>query len=218
MNEQAQNALLKVLEEPPKNVLFLLISENNEALLDTIKSRAQTFFMEPIPNGEMRSYLIANSKKAKSLDDSDPDALSEIIASSGGSIGTALSYLDAKAQKKLLSQRAEVKKFISLCHSRRDRAAMLEYLSSLPHSRDELYELFTLTSLALRDIAVTLRSSDTPPTFYGTREEAEEVAAEFSLPGVFFVLDALSEARSALEGSANVSVTLANLFCELQKR
>lgn len=46
MSEVSQNALLKVLEEPPKNVLFLLTTVSSSALLPTVRSRAQTFSLE----------------------------------------------------------------------------------------------------------------------------------------------------------------------------
>lgn len=44
MNEQSQNALLKVLEEPPGNTLFLLIAQSKAALLDTVISRMHGFY------------------------------------------------------------------------------------------------------------------------------------------------------------------------------
>ncbi len=218
MTAQAQNALLKVLEEPPKNVVFLLLSENNAALLETIKSRAQTFFMDPVPKDEMERYLKENSKKAHTLAESSPDALSEIIISSAGSIGTALSFLDTKAQKQLLSRRGSVKKFIELCRDRRSKAALVPFLSSLPQKRDELSEIFSLALLALRDIAVCKRSSDAPTCFFASRGEAEQLAQAFSLSWVFIISDALSAARDSLAANANVQITLANLLCELQKR
>ena len=41
MTEQAQNALLKTIEEPPVNVYFILLCDNSEKLLDTVRSRSQ---------------------------------------------------------------------------------------------------------------------------------------------------------------------------------
>ena len=46
MSEQAQNALLKVLEEPPPNVLFLLTVPSSTMLLPTVRSRAQLFRLD----------------------------------------------------------------------------------------------------------------------------------------------------------------------------
>ena len=46
MTPNAQNALLKVLEEPPSNVVIFMLSESDDAILTTIKSRAQYVAME----------------------------------------------------------------------------------------------------------------------------------------------------------------------------
>lgn len=49
MSEQAQNALLKVLEEPPAQVLFVLTCVSSASLLSTVRSRSQVFTLEPAP-------------------------------------------------------------------------------------------------------------------------------------------------------------------------
>lgn len=218
MTPQAQNSFLRTLEEPPKNVLFLLLSENNEALLETIKSRAQTFFMEPVSADDMERYLKENSKKARTLSESSPEALSEIIVSAAGSIGVALSFLDSKMQKQLLSRRSRVKELVELCRDKKNKAGMVSFLYALPQKRDELIETFALASLALRDIAVCKKSANAAMRFFASRSEAERLSQSFSLSGVFIILDAILEARDSLSANANVQITLANLLCELQKR
>ena len=49
MSEQAQNALLKILEEPPARVVFILTCDSAISLLPTIRSRAQIFTLQPVP-------------------------------------------------------------------------------------------------------------------------------------------------------------------------
>ena len=49
MTPQAQNALLKTLEEPPSGVYFFLLSENSANLLQTISSRAPSIKMQRLP-------------------------------------------------------------------------------------------------------------------------------------------------------------------------
>lgn len=55
MTEQAQNALLKVLEEPPQRVLFVLTCVSSAALLSTVRSRAQIVTLSPGSDGEEES-------------------------------------------------------------------------------------------------------------------------------------------------------------------
>ena len=58
MTVEAQNALLKTLEEPPKYAIIILITNNKESLLDTIKSRCEIIKFTPIPMAEIADYLI----------------------------------------------------------------------------------------------------------------------------------------------------------------
>jgi DNA polymerase III delta' subunit len=53
LNEQAQNALLKTLEEPPEGTLLVLVTSREEGLLDTIRSRCQEFRLAPLDAREM---------------------------------------------------------------------------------------------------------------------------------------------------------------------
>lgn len=57
MTVEAQNALLKTLEEPPKYAIIILITNNKESLLDTIKSRCEIIKFTPIPLVEVADYL-----------------------------------------------------------------------------------------------------------------------------------------------------------------
>ena len=57
MTVQAQNAFLKTIEEPPKNVTMLLLCENLEVILDTIKSRCQIHKLKNLSTDEMETFL-----------------------------------------------------------------------------------------------------------------------------------------------------------------
>ena len=74
MNEQAQNALLKILEEPPTYITIILVTSNKEKLLYTIRSRCVEFKFNPLTVKEIEMFF---NKKL-------PD---ELLEFSGGSIG-----------------------------------------------------------------------------------------------------------------------------------
>lgn len=57
LNVQAANKLLKLIEEPPSGTIFLLVSENSEAILNTILSRCQKVFVPKYSNTEVSTYL-----------------------------------------------------------------------------------------------------------------------------------------------------------------
>lgn len=57
MTEQAQNALLKTIEEPPVYAIIILLTENCDSLLPTIRSRCVTLTMNPIEKDKICTYL-----------------------------------------------------------------------------------------------------------------------------------------------------------------
>lgn len=59
MNQECQNALLKVFEEPPLYCVIILITDNERALLQTIRSRAVTMRFSPISDNEIKNYLLS---------------------------------------------------------------------------------------------------------------------------------------------------------------
>ncbi len=69
MNEQAQNALLKTIEEPPAYGVIILITDSQEKMLPTILSRCVTLSLRPVKEQDVQDYLMAHcgvdEKKAK---------------------------------------------------------------------------------------------------------------------------------------------------------
>lgn len=88
MNRNAQNAILKILEEPPENVLIILIAHRPSMLIPTIRSRARVLPFSPLSSDHMKDLL---SRQGVSLGMDDMSALSDL---SEGSIGQALRYTE----------------------------------------------------------------------------------------------------------------------------
>ena len=82
MNKEAQNALLKTLEEPPEFIVIILISSNENAILNTIKSRCMTVKFKNIDNNLLKDYAI-NVLGYENISDN-------ILKSFYGSIGKAI--------------------------------------------------------------------------------------------------------------------------------
>ncbi|BAV58901.1 DNA polymerase III subunit delta' [Candidatus Endomicrobiellum trichonymphae] len=60
MNAAAANSLLKTLEEPPENTIIILIAKHKETIPQTILSRVQTLFFQPLGQNEISSWLMLN--------------------------------------------------------------------------------------------------------------------------------------------------------------
>lgn len=87
MSVESQNALLKSLEEPPDGVIFILISDNHEMLLNTIKSRCWEVPFSPLPDKDIENILIDNFNV-------DKDVIKKIIPFAEGSIHRVFDLLN----------------------------------------------------------------------------------------------------------------------------
>ena len=93
MTDQAQNALLKILEEPPEHTVFILTAENRAMLLPTILSRVQTIRLEPLTPAEILPVLRERCPDK-------PGEKLEWAAETADTIGQALALLaDESLQK-----------------------------------------------------------------------------------------------------------------------
>ena len=93
MNAECANKMLKLLEEPPQATVFLLVCEEPEMLIDTIKSRAQRIDVRRIADEYMERALVERRNI-------DSDQARSIARSAGGSWLAALEGLDAGNEKK----------------------------------------------------------------------------------------------------------------------
>src|SRR5579872_6431457 len=84
MNDNAANALLKMLEEPPANAMLLLLSNTPGRLLPTIRSRCQRLDLRPLDGAAMEKALV------QYLPESNTAERASLARLSGGSIGAAL--------------------------------------------------------------------------------------------------------------------------------
>jgi len=107
MRAEAQNSLLKTLEEPPSRTVMILIATNPYMLLETIRSRARLLPFGEIPADRIARLLMENEGK------SEPDAFLA-AALSGGSLGAALGFDTAEYR----DSRESALEFITLLLSR----------------------------------------------------------------------------------------------------
>ena len=91
MNQNAQNALLKILEEPPKYVVFILTTNSKSALLSTVLSRSVCVTLEGVDIERATEYITSHT------DDVDYETAKKTVETFNGNIGKALlSLQDSK--------------------------------------------------------------------------------------------------------------------------
>ncbi len=97
---EGQNALLKILEEPPSYGVFLLLTENPESLLPTVRSRCTELKLLPLEDATLRQAL------RKEFPDVTDDTLSAVIGRSGGYLGQAKALL--RGENSISTQTANI--------------------------------------------------------------------------------------------------------------
>ncbi len=126
LNTQAQNALLKILEEPPQNTVFILIAENKASLLDTVISRSTVFSLNVPSFNEAFEFL----SKTQSFGKND---IENALTVSKNNIGKALKLLNGNDNDKII---VAVKEFLDFA-LRGDQWGMLCTLTPFEKSRVE---------------------------------------------------------------------------------
>ncbi|MDP7586396.1 MAG: DNA polymerase III subunit delta' [SAR202 cluster bacterium] len=95
MSDEAANALLKTLEEPPPNTMFLLLTADEGAILPTVRSRCQSMNLIPIPKNQMVERLIESHQAT-------PEMADQLFRLSRGCLGWAIGALE---DRQVLEQR-----------------------------------------------------------------------------------------------------------------
>ena len=132
MAEPSQNALLKILEEPPSYGVFLLLTENPEKLLPTVRSRCTQLSLTALPDGLLRQTLQQRFPQA------DGDTLQSAITRSGGFLGQALSLMEEGSQLP-----AQTTDFLS-AYAARDSYGLVQVLVPMEKmSREQLIPLLS---------------------------------------------------------------------------
>ena len=95
LTPQAQNAILKITEEPPKTGIIILITKNPDTLLPTLRSRVQQVYFSRLKSDDLKNFL----KKERGLAD---DEIERIVKLSFGRPGRMFDLIDTDKYKDLL--------------------------------------------------------------------------------------------------------------------
>lgn len=210
MTIQAQNALLLTLEEPPPFVMFLLLAERAELLLETIRSRAPILRMQPLSDAQMTDYLRAQerpdvAREAKALSDEDFTAL---LRMANGRIGRALTLLEAEKRAPVLARRKAAEQLCEALALGKSQDELLSLLLSFGTSREDLLARLSLITEALRDLLLLTRTDNAPLVFFTDRERAIDLSARFPATRLLQLITGTEQTMEQLSANANVRLAL----------
>ncbi len=213
MTPQAQNAFLLTLEEPPAFVLFLLLANDADVLLETVRSRAPVLRMQPVDDATLSSYLLspdrpAVARVAKALREQSPHDFAALLRMSEGRIGRALALLEEKKRAPLLARRDTAQRVCELLSRGCGGTELLSLLYTFDKSREEATARLSCIRDALRDLLALSLSDTAPLAFFTNREKAEDLSTCFTPSAILARIQATNEALDALSINANVRLTL----------
>ena len=223
MTPQAQNALLLTLEEPPSYAVILLICENSDLLLETVRSRSPVLRMESVPFEIMSEYICNDapekySSEARRLKSASNVEFDEIIACSNGSIGKALELLDAEKRGPVIELRKQVRELVQSVISFVSKTDVYDTISALSQKREDLCFQLELVTLAIRDLIVLKKSESAPLCFYTDRESALDLSAQRSASFLLKFKNSCEKAIDAIEKNANVKLTISSLAANISAK
>jgi len=216
LTPNAQNALLTVLEEPPKNVIILLLAESGDKILTTVKSRAQGVAMQRFDAKSMKDYVIRHSDKARLYEKTSPEALDGILMSADGRIGRAISYLSDKQAKEMTEDRALTEKIINALRRGAPYSEFYSVISELPTARGEFCEALESVICAVRDVTLMRLDPNVPLLFYASREDAKAASADMSTKKLIAIYEILKGALEDAGKNVGVSAIVAMLGAKIK--
>ena len=206
---EAANALLKLLEEPPKGSRFILTSSRSGSLLDTIRSRALPVHLPPLPVSEVAVFLEEECG-------ADSAAAMRAATLSQGSVGAALGHLEAEGLP--AAQRKRSLAFLRVATNGRRGDAYEAALTFGPGGARGLLGLLAALQLWLRDLGAAALDRDDRVVNADELPFLKETARRLQLTPdlVATAVDQVEKARMLALGNVNPQLFIAGLLLELE--
>jgi DNA polymerase III subunit delta' len=201
MNTNSANSFLKTLEEPPGNAIIILITENADMLLSTIRSRCQLIRFAPLSPEHVRQLLERNGMDAGNA------ALLAPLAD--GSMQRALE-LDNDS---LVLRREQLVKHLSALSLERV-VTIFDASEELSGNRDETLETIDMLLSFSRDL-VHLAAGCGDIINTTIQPVLEGLATRLNLQGALQLADDILETRRSVQRNANSKLALDHLFIKM---
>lgn len=211
MTTEAQNALLIILEEPPKNVVIMLLASGVDSILTTIKSRTQYVAMTRFTTDELSEYLEAHSSEARSLAFRDSEAYKALLVSADGRIGKAQKLLNPKEREENEQKRSEIMAVVNALSPKVPFTELYSAITSLPQKRTDFSASLEILILALGDLISAKKSESFSPVFFTDAESAKEVGNDVSAIRLMKIYDIVMHTYRECEKNANVTLAAVNM-------
>ena len=198
MTVQAQNALLKTIEEPPSYAVIILLTTNQEAFLPTILSRCIQLKLKPLRDSVVKSYLMEKMH----IEEADADVYA---AFARGNLGKAITIASSE-EFKLLHQ--ELLHLLKHIHDM-DISELLDYIRKLKEDNLDIYECLDFMQMWYRDVLLYKVTKDINLMIFKDEYRViNEISKNSAYDGLEKILEAIDKARVRLDANVNMELAM----------
>lgn len=207
MTAQAQNALLKTLEEPPEYAVILILTDNVGALLPTILSRCVALSMKPVRDAQIKKYLMESMEI--------PDYKADIcVAFARGNVGKARLLAKSEEFDKVKEEAVTLLKYINEMELNEIVAA----IKKISEYKFDVNDYMDILSIWYRDALLFKATHDANHLIF--KEEIKyirKVADRSTYEGIEMIIDALEKSKQRLSANVNFDLTMELLMLTIKE-
>ena len=207
MNQQAQNALLKTIEEPPAYAIILLLTTNADSFLQTILSRCITLNLKAVKEDKIKEYLMKHYQI--------PDYQADICAAfSQGNVGKAIQLASSEEFGELKASVLQLMKRLEDI----DLYAMTGAVKQIAEYKLSVNDYFDLMMIWFRDVLYLKATNDVDGLIF--KDEVYDIkkqAAKRSYQGIETILEALEKAKIRLNANVNFDLVIELLLLTIKE-
>lgn len=207
MTPQAQNAILKTIEEPPSYAVFLLLTENAETLLPTINSRCVMLKLRNIKDTLIKKYLMENLEI--------PDYKADMCtAFAQGNMGRAIMLANSDHFNEIREEAVQLLKHISEMELNEIVAAV----KNISVYKLEITDYLDIITIWYRDVLLYKATKEIDKVVFKDQlQSIKEQARKSSYEGIELILESLEKAKARLKANVNFDLVMELLFLTIKE-
>ena len=207
MTQQAQNAILKTIEEPPEYAVILLLTSNVDFLLPTIRSRCVRLDLKLVEDSLIKEYLMKHLHV--------PDYKADLdVSYARGSIGRAE---QAAESEEFAAMTENAMKLLKTLH-RMDAAELAETVKELSSDKEQIEEYLDIFQFWFRDVLMFKATREADKcVFKHELNSIREQAKEYSYENLEQILESIERTRIRIRANVNLELALDLLFRKIRE-
>ena len=207
MTVQAQNALLKTIEEPPAYAVIFLLTENAEALLPTITSRCVMLKLRNIKDTLIRKYLMETMHV--------PDYKADMCtAFAQGNMGRAIMLASSDHFNEIREEAVQLLKYIN----EMDISEITKAIKKINTYKLEINDYLDIIMIWYRDVLLYKATKDMDKVVFKDQiSYIQERAKKSSYEGIELILESLEKAKTRLKANVNFDLVMELLLLTIKE-